>query len=119
MSKKKIICDVLLIVLLLAVSSILYFAIRETGEAGAYAEVSVNGEKVAEYPLDKDGEYVLNGGTNILVISDFSARVINSDCPDKTCERQGKISMAGERIVCLPNKLMVEIVGDKEEIIQN
>ncbi len=37
-----------------------------------------------------------------------------SSCPDKTCIKQGRIDRPGEIIVCLPNKVTVEITGEIE-----
>jgi hypothetical protein len=37
-----------------------------------------------------------------------------SDCKNQVCVNTGKISKAGETIVCLPNYVIVEIVSSKE-----
>ncbi|MCH5351499.1 MAG: NusG domain II-containing protein [Clostridiales bacterium] len=37
--------------------------------------------------------------------------VTDSDCPDKICEHTGKISRAGESIVCLPYGIVITING--------
>ena len=37
------------------------------------------------------------------------------DCPDKLDVKQGYISKVGEVIVCLPNKLVIEIKGIDDE----
>ena len=115
--KKKIIADIILIAVLLLVSLSVFLILRFTSEAGAYAVVSVDGERVAKYSLSEDGEYSLNGGANILVIEKGTAFVREASCPDGLCVRQGKISRTGERIVCLPNRVMIEIVGAGEEIL--
>ena len=36
-----------------------------------------------------------------------------SDCKDKICMKMGKISLTGDSIICLPNRLMLKIVEDK------
>ncbi len=82
---------------------------------GAYAEVRINGEPVALYPLSEDGEYKLNGGTNLLVIKDGCAYMTEADCPDGTCVRTGAVTQVGEAIICLPNKISVTIVGADTE----
>jgi hypothetical protein len=38
-----------------------------------------------------------------------------ADCPDKLCVHQKAISATGETIVCLPNKVVVEIAGETED----
>ena len=37
-----------------------------------------------------------------------------SDCKNQICVNTGKISRAGEIIVCLPNYVIVEIIGSGE-----
>jgi len=36
--------------------------------------------------------------------------VIEADCPDKICVKHTNIKNAGETIICLPHKLVIEIV---------
>ena len=119
---KKLIADIILVSSLLAVSLSVLIFMTFTRETGAVARVSVNGVTVAEYPLSINGKYTLNGGTNVLVIEDGYAYLVYSECPDKTCVmgngiHGNKISYNGERIVCLPNKVMIEIVGTGDEMI--
>ncbi|WP_077366929.1 NusG domain II-containing protein [Anaerosalibacter sp. Marseille-P3206] len=51
-------------------------------------------------------------GYNLIEIGDGKVRIIESDCPDKLGVKQGYISNPGEVIVCLPNRLVIEIKGD-------
>ena len=119
LSKKKLLGDLILALLLIALGISLIFVTRACRGAGAYAVVSVNGEMVDEISLLSDGEYPINGGTNILVIENGKAYMKYASCPDGLCVGQGKISLTGERITCLPNRVMVEIVGDGEEIFES
>ncbi len=73
--------------------------------------VSVGGEVICEYSLSTDGEYALNGGTNILVIEGGEAYIRWADCPKQFCVNQGRISRTGQRITCLENRVIVEVVG--------
>lgn len=109
LNKRKLIFDVALIAAVIAVGLLLSFIIKALSDNGSVAVVSVNGEVVGEYKLSEDGRYTLNGGTNILVISKGEAYIEYADCPDGLCKNQGKISMTGERIVCLPNRVIIEI----------
>lgn len=110
--------DIILISVILVVAIVSLVAIKLTEKEGTMVTVSVNGETVAEYRLDKDGEYSLNGGTNKLKIENGEAWMIEADCPttgDTKCTHQGKISKTGQKITCLPNKLVVNIVGGEAE----
>ena len=110
--KKQIIFSALLVLFLTAVSLVSYLVIESSREAGSLVRVSIDGKTVSQFPLDIDGEYELNGGTNILVIKDGKAYMKYASCPDGLCKRQGKISMSGERIVCLPNKVIIEAIKE-------
>lgn len=104
----------ILALLALALSVFLVFrAVGGKGEGEAVARVTVNGESAGEYPLSADGEYELNGGTNILVIKDGRAYMKEATCPDRTCVTRHKngIWRDGEMIICLPNRVSVEIYG--------
>ncbi len=101
-----------MIFLLLAVGVSSYLIIESMREGGDTVLVTVNGKTVAEYSLEKNGEYEINGGTNILVIEDGYAYMKSANCPDHLCVHQGKISLSGERIVCLPNKVMIEVLAN-------
>ena len=75
--------------------------------------VTMNGELVGTYSLKKDQEIPI-GETNYLVIEDGQADMIKADCPDQICVNHKPISRNGETIVCLPNKVIVEVVGGEE-----
>ncbi len=119
MNKKKLLGDLMLILALLFVSLLVFLLVELTRDEGSSVLVTVDGEAVAEYSLFDDGEYSLNDGTNILVISNGCAYLKDASCPDRLCVNQGKISMSGERIVCLPNRVMIEILGVGEDILSN
>ncbi len=104
--------DIILIVSLLVVSLIALGILLFNREEGQSVTVEVDGERVATYPLSVDGEYVLNGGTNILVIEGGRAYMKEAECPDKTCVKKGGVKYSGESIVCLPNRVTVTVRGD-------
>ena len=110
--KKKRRRDLLLAGSLLLLAGLLFFIFRPGGQ-GAWAVVTADGAEIARYPLDEDRTVRLGDGAgyNILQISGGAAAVIEADCGDHTCIRTGKISREGERIVCLPHKLMIRIEG--------
>lgn len=118
---KKRIHDVVLGLTLLLVALVLLVADvtkASNDDGNKTVVVSIDGKKEAEYPLNKDGTYILHGshlGTNKLVIKDGEAYIEEASCPDKQCVRQGKISKAGEMLVCLPNRVVIKIVDANEE----
>lgn len=115
-TKKKILFDCILVLTLLTVALSAIFIMKSHTDTGDFVRVSVDGRTVAEYPLSRDGEFVLNGGTNILKIEGGRAYMIYGDChenPSKKCTSQPPISAELEIISCLPNKVLVEVIIKK------
>lgn len=82
-------------------------------DAGEYAVVYVSGEKKAVYPLCEDISVEIEGyrGSNLLIIEDKKAYLKEATCPDKLCVGMGAISKSGQTIICLPNRVSIEITG--------
>lgn len=92
-----------------------------------FISIQVNGEEVKKIIFDKsiigkqipiESEY----GFNLVEVGDEKVRVVEADCPDKIDVKKGYISKIGETIVCLPNKMIIEIKGiqrDEEMDIMN
>lgn len=85
-----------------------------------YISIQVNGKEVKNIIFDKKiiGKTIpikTEFGYNLIEIGDERVRIIEADCPDKLDVKKGYISEVGEVIVCLPNKLIVEIKGVKDE----
>jgi hypothetical protein len=101
----------IIVVALLLVVSILTVSIRlATREEGEKIIVTIAGEQVAEYYLNVDGVYSLNGGTNELTVKDGVAYMSASSCPGHDCEKQGKAKYVGQVIICAPYDIFVHIV---------
>ncbi len=118
-NKKKLFFSIVLIFALLAVGVSSFLAVEMLKEDGEFVIIYLDNEKISKFSLSENKEYTLNGGTNIFVVENGEAYMRSADCPDKLCIHQGRISRTGERIVCLPNKLMAEVVGDGDEMFIN
>lgn len=114
-AKTKYRLDIIVIAAILLASLALLLVMTLTKEEGSVVIVEIDGATVATYSLDRDGEYSLNGGTNVLVIENGKAYLNYSNCPDHTCEKTGKIQYVGQTIICLPNKVAITIKGDVAE----
>ncbi|KPU27846.1 hypothetical protein TR13x_00345 [Caloranaerobacter sp. TR13] len=84
-----------------------------------YIRITVNGKVIKKITFGKNmiGKTIdirTKYGYNKIEIGEGKVRVIDADCPDKLDVKQGWISKPGEIIVCLPNKLTIEIVGEKK-----
>lgn len=84
-----------------------------------YISIQVNGQEYKKVIFDNSviGKTIpikTEFGYNLIEIGDGDVRVIEASCPDKLDVLQGAISSPGEMIVCLPNRLVIEIKGTKE-----
>lgn len=113
--KKK---DWMLIGIIAAVALCAYLShhlLRDTGTGDVV--VKVNGEITGTYDLGEDREISINNGSNLLVIRNGKADMAEADCPDQLCVRQRSISANGEKIICLPNRVIVEVMSKTESQI--
>ena len=88
-----------------------------TGKNGEYVQVKIDGKVSAKYSLKENGIYpIIGSGKNILVIDEGEAYIKEASCPDKLCVKQGRIKRVGQSLICLPNKVVVEVVDvDSDE----
>ena len=85
------------------------------GEEASRGRITVGGEEYGTHSLSEDQIIEIND-TNVCEIKDGEVNMIQADCPDQLCIHQGPIHIQGETIVCLPNRVVVEITGnDKDE----
>ena len=105
--------DAVLIVLILLISTgvILFTRFGLKWQASKISEALVYHEgKLLQHPrLDKDQEIVLLKGKMIAEIKEGRIRVRESDCPRRICVNRGWIKAPGQIIVCVPNKVLIEI----------
>lgn len=114
--------DYILIAGVLLAAVVLLFAFGHfTGGEGAIVEVSVDGKVTGRYSLKED-QTIRIQNSNTLEIKDGKADMTDADCPDGLCVTQKAISKDGESLICLPNKVIVTVVGGEktdEDIVVN
>lgn len=109
--------DFLLLCGMIAVGSLFGLFLLLAENRGTEVRVYVDGEVVNTFSLDEDLQYEIcgaHGGVNLLRIEDGKAYIEAASCPDGLCMHMGKIDKNGQSIVCLPNKVTVEIAGGGE-----
>lgn len=82
-------------------------------EEGARVVVKVDGNIQGIYSLKEDRTIRVNHGKNIVEIKNGRAVMKEASCPDQLCVHQKGISGMHETIVCLPNKVVIEIEGEE------
>ena len=106
--------DIILIIVMIALSVSSWFIIDAVKTEGGSVIVMIDGKESAKYALNEDSEITIKNGENInnLIIEDGVAKIIEASCPDKLCVKQHSIAYNGETITCLPNKVVVKIISE-------
>ena len=106
--------DWILGAVIILVAVIMYIAMNATqSDDGMAVKITLDGKEYGTYSLDEDREIEIktDNGNNKVEIHDKSVEMKEADCPDKYCVRQGKINKIRQNIVCLPHKIVVEIIS--------
>ena len=114
--------DLVIILGAVAATLLLILALRVTtgADSGAAGEksvrISVDGKTVGSYPLteERDVPIETEHGHNLLRIRGGEVFMLEADCRDQYCVRQGKIRDGARTIICLPHRVVVEIIGSKD-----
>ena len=106
-------------VIIISLLSLGFIRNNNAGYKQKYISVQVNGQEYKKIIFDKKviGKTIpieTEFGYNLIEVGDGEVWVIEASCPDELDIKQGKISNSGEIIVCLPNRLVVEIKGTDE-----
>ena len=109
MKKKDLILGAGIIVIALAMLLVMQLT---RGEEGNQIQVTLDGKIYGTYSLSKDQTIEVKDGDfyNRIRIEDGKAYMEEANCPDGYCEEQGKINGRTQTIVCLPHKLVVEVL---------
>lgn len=108
----------LIFLLALALVCVLGFWLLKNADRGTVAVISVDGEvldtidlaRVTEsYEIQIDTQY----GHNTLLVEPGAISVIDADCPDHVCMKQGKLTGGGLSIICMPHRLVIEMGGSE------
>lgn len=108
------------IVLLIAGSVYIWNMISEKNQSDErYADIYYNGELYERVNVNEQKTVTIETdiGKNVIQIDHGKVTMTEADCPDKVCLNTGTIEKVNRSIVCLPNKVHVQITGDLEEEI--
>lgn len=111
--------DLILLAAVLLIASLFMVPLLQKNDASAngklFARITVDGKpyKTVELgPKEQELEIRTSYGYNLLKLHDKGIQMIDADCPDKLCLTFGNVKAVGQTIVCLPHRLMVEVVSD-------
>lgn len=65
--------------------------------------------------VEKESPYTFTYLNTIVEVENGRIRIVKTDCPRKICIHTGWIEHPGQSIICVPNKMLIEIVSPGEK----
>ncbi len=107
--------DIILIIILIVITTTLFLTLNINSNPSDYAYVYYENDLIKEIDLNINNTYVVNGynGEVIIEVNNKQIRVNEENSPYNICSNQGYISKSNQQIICLPNKIVIEIGGNE------
>ena len=86
------------------------------GKSAEQARIVSNGTTLHLVDLGADRVFQIDtpeGGSNTITVKNGKIAVTHANCPDHYCMERGYCN-SGSPIVCLPNRLVIEFIGETE-----
>lgn len=112
MKKRDYLLFLFVIVNIVLTSVYIYFLPKKENP---YIRIVVDNEVYGQYALDTDKEIYIHD-TNVCVIKDGKVYMKEANCPDHLCVHTKAIDHKGGSIVCLPNKVVIEVLSINKEV---
>lgn len=106
--------DVALFFIILIAGLLISWFSLSSGEPASKVMVWVDGNIYGVYDINENQTIEINnnGHINNFTIKDGFVSMTYSDCANQVCVEKGYITQSKDSIVCLPNRVMAEIVSE-------
>lgn len=110
--------DYIIIASVVALALIIFcLTLGSFSSQGDIVEVHLNNKLLYSLPINKEETILIDDiFQNTIIIENNTVRVTQSTCPDGICENFGSISRGNESIICMPNRLIITIISDSDNI---
>ncbi|WP_185903644.1 NusG domain II-containing protein [Hathewaya massiliensis] len=116
----KFIISFVVVVFLLSLASMVFY--KSGKDRNLIAVVEKEGKEVYRFNITKfEGEKEIKvelhkGEYNLVEIQKGRIRFKDANCSDKVCVRSGWLSRKGDMSICLPHRIAIKILGEKEDL---
>ena len=112
--------DLIIIAIILLASAVSWFTYKYfTKDEAPKAEIYYYTELVKTIDLGSgnDIHFSIDNEPDVIfhVTADGTIRFEQSDCPDQICINTGELSRPGQFGACLPNGIVIKIIGNKND----
>lgn len=101
---------------ILLISALSGYLLLKPDDTAARARILSDGQEVLVVDLSVDQQFTIpapDGGYNVITVSGGKIAVTEASCPDHYCAQRGWCA-GGADIVCLPNRLVIQFLGEQE-----
>jgi hypothetical protein len=109
--------DVVLLAALVAAVPLSHRAVATTASAGFQLELcSADTRRIVD--LRRDAEHEIGGalGTTVVAVRGGEAWIAHAPCANRLCMRMGRLRGAGRALVCMPNRIVVRVLGAPADV---
>lgn len=109
--------DIVLFIILVVLGLFLTWFAVAGRSGGAQVVIHVEGKIYGTYSLSRNQTIDIDeyGHHNIVVIEDGKVQMMESSCHNQVCVKQGAVNTTNVPIICLPNRVVVEIIDESGE----
>ena len=107
--------DIILVIIIICISGIFILINKLNSKQGKYALVYYDNKLIKKIDLSINKTYNVKGynGSVRIVVKNNKIKVAKEKSPLHLCSKRGYISKSYESIICLPNKIVIEIDSKK------
>ncbi|MFV0274857.1 MAG: NusG domain II-containing protein [Bacilli bacterium] len=108
--------DLILIVMILLISLLSLFLFNKDKMVASKAIVYHDNEEILKIDLNINKKYEVFGdlGKVIIKVNNKKIEVIEETSKNNICSKQKKTNNVYESIICLPNKIVIELIGESK-----
>jgi hypothetical protein len=109
------------LVLALALGTLFFARMNRTEGPGSRVRIVLEDREAASCSLARDTIVTVSGplGKTVVNIRGGTAWISRAPCRQQTCVHQGKIRLSGQILVCVPNRVCVEIEGAGDPVVDS
>ena len=102
--------DIVLILILLIISFLPLLSYIDKSNGDSFT-ITLDNHKYGEYSLSNDTTFAIDGniGEIDILVENGKVCIVETSCPKKICKKFGATSSVLKPIVCIPNKLIIEV----------
>ncbi|GAB2023097.1 NusG domain II-containing protein [Pseudolactococcus yaeyamensis] len=110
--------DFIIIICLMMASFTPFLLLGNKSTPNRQAQLRVDAQIIKSFDLTKNQTYTYqddDGDSNKIEVRDGRIAIVYANCGDQICVRKGFINQTGQTIVCLPHKLVIEVMPSGDD----